>query len=300
MNEFPPSRQRGLVIHISLALLFGLASLFGLWLAFQNPVGLIFALYLVVFIITAIPVPILAYRAYALGRANYLLDRNTLRLVWGLRIEDIPVTDVEWIRPMKGLVAPIRLPLFRLPGGILGVTRQADIGRVEFLAADARNLVLVATARQVYAISPEKTTAFLTAFQKTIEMGSLQPVRGSSQYPSFVVARAWESPFVRYIWLAGALLNIGLLLWVTVLVPSLKRVSLGFGPAGVPLEAVQGSQLILLPVLSAFLFLVGLFLGLFFYRRPELRVLALAVWTSGAIAALLFLVAVFFILTTPV
>src|SRR5512137_1790452 len=126
MNEFPPPRQRGLVIHIVLAILLGAISGLALWLTFQTPVGLLFAVYVLLFFATAIPTPFLAYRAYALTRANYFLDRNTLRLVWGLRAEDIPVTDVEWIRPVAGLLAPINLPWFRLPGGILGMTRQPD------------------------------------------------------------------------------------------------------------------------------------------------------------------------------
>ncbi len=102
MNEFPPARQRGLVIHIILTVLLSLVSFTALWLIFHTVVGLIFTIYVLVFIGTAIPVPLLGYRAYALTRANYLLDRNTLRLVWGLRMEDIPVTDVEWIRPQIG------------------------------------------------------------------------------------------------------------------------------------------------------------------------------------------------------
>ena len=300
MNEFPPSRQRGLAIQTSLAVVFGLVSFFTLWLAFQTQVGLYFSLYLLIFMATAIPVPILGYRVYALTRANYLLDRNTLRLVWGLRIEDIPVTDVEWIRPVKSLATPLNLPWFRLPGGILGVTRQPDIGRVEFLASDASNIILVATVHQVFAISPENTAAFSAAFQKTIEMGSLNPARAVSQYPSFIVARAWESPLVRYIWMAGAFLNIGLLVWVTVLIPSLVRIPLGFLASGAPLTPVPGSQLILLPLLSGFLFVLGIITGLFFFRKPEQRILALTLWLSGAVSALFFLIGVFFILTTPI
>ena len=300
MNEFPPARQRGLFIHSVLTIAFSAVSFTALWLTFQTQVGLLFTLYLLLFIITAIPVPILAYRAYALTRANYLLDRNTLRLIWGLRIEDIPVTDVEWVRPVRGLLAPLNLPWFRLPGGILGVTRQADIGKVEFLASESGNMVLVATAKQIFAISPEDPAAFALAFQKTIEMGSLQPARGLSQYPSFVVARAWESPLVRYLWLAGAFLNIGLMVWVTVLIPTLARVPLGFGPNGAPLEPVPGSQLILLPLLSAFLFVLGLITGLFFFRKRELQVLSLTLWAAGTLSALFFLVAVYFILTTPI
>jgi len=300
MNEFPPSRQRGLVIHIFLTGFLSVVSFFALWLTFQTEVGLLFTVYVLIFVATAIPAPILGYRAYALARANYLLDRNTLRLVWGLRIEDIPVTDVEWVRPLTGLLAPVSLPWVRLPGGILGVTRQPDIGKVEFLASESSTLVLVATAKQIFAISPENPVDFLAAFQKTIEMGSLQSTKGHSQYPSFIVARAWESPLVRYLWLAGVFLNLGLLVWITLSIPSLGRVSLGFGPTGEPLPSVPGTQLILLPLLSAFLFMIGWLSGLFFYRKPEQRILALTVWASGAVSALFFLIAVFFILTTPV
>jgi hypothetical protein len=270
MNEFPPDRQRGLVTHLALTILLSLVSILGVWLTFQTQVGLLFTIYLLLFMFTAIPVPILAYRAYALSRANYLLDRNTLRLVWGLRIEDIPVTDVEWVRLVSGIPGKIRLPWFRLPGGILGIRRQADVGKVEFLAADTKNLVLVATARQIFAISPENP-----------------------------VVRAWDSPLVRFLWVAGAFLNVGLLIWVTMLIPSLAKVSLGFAPNRMHLEPIAGEQLILLPMLSALLFIIGLISGLFFFRKPEQRILALAIWLSGTVSGLLFLFAVYFILSTP-
>jgi hypothetical protein len=300
MNEFPPPRQRGLVIHIVLAALLGGISLLALWLTFQTPVGLLFAFYVLLFFATAVPTPILAYRAYALARANYLLDRNSLRLVWGLRVEDIPVTDVEWVRPVTGLLAPISLPWFRLPGGILGVTRQPDIGRVEFLASEPGTLLLVATARQVFAISPEDPSGFAAAFQKTIEMGSLQTAPGRSQYPSFVVVRAWDSLVARFIWLSGIFLNVGLLVWVSTLISTVRSVPLGFAPNGQPLEPVATVQLILLPLLSVLIFIVSWLAGLFFYRKPEQQVLALAVWASSAVTALLFLIAVFALITSPV
>jgi hypothetical protein len=300
MQAFPPSRQRGLVVHIALSLALGAVSLASFWLAFQAQVGLGFSLFVLLFFLTAIPTPILAYRAYALVRANYLLDRNTLRLVWGLRVEDIPVTDVEWVRPAAGLVLPLALPFFRLPGGILGVKSQRDIGRVEFLAAEADTLLLVATAKQVFAISPADPAAFVAAFQKAIEMGSLTEIAPHSQYVTFVVARAWENLLARFLWLAGAFLNVGLLLWVTVLAPSLPRISLGFTPAGAPLPPVPGVQLILLPLLSAVLFAADWLTGLFFYRRDDQHILALAMWAAGALSSLLFLLGVFFLVTTPV
>ena len=80
----------------------------------------------------------------------------------------------------------------------------------------------------------------------------------------------------------------------------LQRIPLGFTPAGMPQEAVPAVQVILLPLLSALLFIMGWLGGLFFYRRPDQRILALAVWSSSALSALLFLFAVFFLITTPI
>ncbi|RPH61459.1 MAG: hypothetical protein EHM81_04215 [Chloroflexi bacterium] len=300
MQEFPPSRQRGLVLHIVFSLALGAVGLVSFWLAFQTQVGLGFALYVLLFFFTAVPTPILAYRAYALVRANYLLDRNTLRLVWGLRVEDIPVSDVEWVRPASGLATPLALPFFRLPGSILGVKNQRDIGRVEFLAAEADTLLLVATAKQVFAISPADPGAFVTAFQKAIEMGSLAEVAPRSQYVTFVVARAWENLPARFFWLAGAFLNIGMLVWVTALAPSLPGISLGFTPEGAPLPPAPAAQLILLPLLSAVLFVADWLAGLFFYRRNDQHILSLVMWAAGAFTSLLFLLGVYFLVTTPV
>ncbi len=300
MNEFPPLRQRGLLIHVGLIVALGAISLTMFWFVFQTPVGLLFTLDILVALLTFIPLPILAYRVYALLRGNYLMDRDNLRLIWGLRVEEIPVANIEWVRPARALPSPLSLPWLSFPGGLLGRSLHGDLGSVEFMASDVETLLLVATARQVFAISPADPAAFISAFQRAIEMGSLARVEARSQYPSFVVAVAWESVLVRYLWLVGGFLNIGLLAWVTVIAPGIQRVPLGFTPAGAPQDTVPGAQLILLPLLSALLFVIGFLAGLFLYRRPDQRILALAVWASGVISALSFLFAVFFLITTPV
>ncbi len=300
MNDFPPPRQRGLVIHIVLITLLVITAGVAFWQVFQTPVGVTFAIYIVVFLVSAIPLPVLAYRLYALMRSNYQLDRNTLLLIWGMRVEEIPISEIEWLRPVHGLIAPLALPLFRLPGSILGLTRQPDIGEVEFMASEASSLLLVATPRRVFAISPENPAAFAAAFQKIIEMGSLTPGKGRSEFPSFVIGRAWESAWVRSLWLAGLLLNIGSLVWVSALIPTTQRVPLGFGPGGAPLDAVPAAQLILLPLLSIVLFAIGWLAGVFFYRRTDQQILSLTLWASSALTSLLFLIAIYFILTTPI
>jgi hypothetical protein len=119
-------------------------------------------------------------------------------------------------------------------------------------------------------------------------------------YPTFVVALAWESILARYLWLSGLFLNIGLLAWVTLMIPSLGAIPLGFQPSGVAGDPVPGAGLILLPVVSLFFFITGWVAGLTFYRRPDHRPLAHIVWASGVFSTLLFLVAVMFIVTTPI
>jgi len=130
-------------------------------------------------------------------------------------------------------------------------------------------------------------------------MGSLRNAESRSEYPSFVVGLAWENRLARGLWVAGLLINLGLLVWASILLPGLQRLPLGFDTLGRPIDLAPAGQLILIPLLSALLALAGWLAGLFFYRREELRPLALAVWLSSALSSLSFLLAVFFIVTTP-
>jgi hypothetical protein len=63
---------------------------------------------------------------------------------------------------------------------------------------------------------------------------------------------------------------------------------------------VPSIRLILLPLLSGSLFIIGWAAGLYFYRWDMQRMLAMVIWISSALSALLFLIAVLFIVTTPV
>lgn len=269
-------------------------------LASQEPIGLRFTIYILAAALIFFPLPFLAYWLYSLFRANYSLDREKLTLTWGLRVEEIPVSEVEWVRPVETQASPLALPLIHFPGAITGFRRHPDFGPVEFLASDARTLLLVATSKRVFAISPQDPAGFMQNIQRAIELGSLSPASPQSVYPTFVVLQAWESMLVRYLWLAGLFLNIGLLAWVTLLIPSLGHIPLGFLPSGAVGEPVPGAGLILLPGVSLFFYIIGWVAGLFFYRRPNRRPLAHIVWTSGVFSTLLFLVAVMFIVTTPV
>lgn len=299
MTDFPPLR-RGLTLQVILVIVATVLTALFAVLASQEPIGLRFTIYILVAAFAFFPLPFLSYWLYSLNRANYSLDREKLTLTWGLRVEQIPVSEVEWVRPIESLASPLALPFVRLPGAIMGIRRHPDLGPVEFLASDAKALLLVATSKRVFVISPQDTAGFMQNIQRAIEMGSLSPAKPQSVYPGFVVMQAWDSMLVRYLWLAGLFLNIGLLAWVTLIIPSLGRIPLGFLPSGAPAGPVPGAGLILLPVISLFFSLTGWVAGLTFYRRLDHRPLAYIVWASGVFSTLLFLVAVMFIVITPV
>ena len=300
MTEFPPPRRRGLIVHSSLIVVLVLLCALAAWQAFEANIGLTLAIAVLIAAILFLPLPFLAYRLYALSGAYYRLSRNSLHLRWGLRVEEIPVSDVEWVRSVLDLPRPILLPPLCLPGSILGIRRNPDLGAVEFLASNRKSLILVATANSIFAISPEEPNAFMQDFTNAMEMGSLAPVPAQSIHPSFVMVQAWQSALTRFLWLAGLLLNIGLFVWVSLVIPGLQEVPLGFTPSVAPQEAVPGVRLILLPILSIFFFLIGWIAGLFFYRTPNQRTLAFCVWSSGTMMSLLFLFAILFLLTAPV
>lgn len=300
LGHFPPAKRFGLIVHgIIILVLTGLSTWSFLNLA-RTQIGPMFVNYLLVGMLAFAPIPLLAYRAYALLRADYYIDRDSLAMQWGLRVEDIPLTDVEWVRPASDLTHPLALPRFRLPGAVLGTRRHPDLGPVEFIASNSRNIILVATAKRVFAISPKDANSLIRTFARATEMGSLLPAEPKSVYPSFVVTQAWDRPLVRFMWISGLLLNIGLVIWVGLLIPSLGQISLGFDPFGAPQDPVPSIRLILLPLLSGLLFITGWGAGLYFYRWDMQRMLAIVIWISSALSALFFLIAILFIVTAPV
>jgi len=300
VGHFPPAKQFGLILHALLILLLSGASIWGFASLTNAQVGPMFVSYLLIGILAFAPIPFLGYRAYALFKADYYIDRDSLAILWGLRVEDIPLTDIEWVRPASDLTNPLSLPRLRLPGAVLGTRRHPDLGAVEFIASTTRNLILIATSKHVFAISPRDAASLVRTFARATELGSLMPTEAKSVYPSFVITQAWESPVARILWMTGLLLNLGLVAWVGALIPSLSQVPFGFNPLGVPSETAPSVRLILLPLISALMFITGLLAGLYLYRWEKERPLAFIIWLSSTLCALLFVMAVLFLATTPV
>jgi hypothetical protein len=297
-----------MIFHLGAIAILAAAAAWGLWQASLTDSVPVFVLFLLPALVAVFIVPLLAYRLQALRGAFYLLERDGIVLRWGLRSEEIPINNVLWVRPASELGGALPLPWLRWPGAVVG-TRARDGGvPVEFMASESQQLVLIATQKSMFAISPPDPAAFLSTYHRLTELGSFSPLKARSVYPTFLLARVWRRRTARYLLLAGLAINLILLAWVLTVAPLRGQVILGFQRGGEPVPAIQ---LLLLPVLSGSFFLVDLIGGLFFYRRGVLllatpagtgpapapnMVLAYLLWVSGIITALLFFSAVAYIL----
>ena len=292
---YTPARRLGLIFHFAAIVLLTAASAWGLWQAAHASIRPTFLLYLLPALLAIAAVFVLLYSAYALRNAFYALERDGIRLRWGLRYEDIPMTSVEWVYAASELVERVPLPRLRWPGAVLGIRRVPE-GEVEFLASDTRSLILIGAEKRVYAISPADPQGFLNTFQRFTEIGSLSPLAARSLYPTFLIGDVWRSRAARLLLLSGGLFSLALVIWVSLAAPAYEGIHMGFHPDGSPGDLVPAVRLLLLPVINTFIFLGDVFLGLFFFRREDSHFLAYLMWGSGALSPLLFLAAVFFIL----
>jgi hypothetical protein len=292
--SFKPPRSRGLLFHGLIILVLGATSALAFMFGLNQKIGGYFVLLLLISLLLFAPLPYIIYRAYALSQASYRLGRDGLRLRWGLRAEDIPLPDVEWVRRSTELAADLPLPRLSWPGSILGSVKVQDLGPMEYLASTTENLLLVATPKRVYAISPEDPDTFLQSFQRTLELGSLTPLSSISVLPAAYLARVWSNKTAQILIISGFVLNLLLFMGVSLLIPNRQSVSLGFYPNGAPLPSGPAAQMLLLPILGTFIYLTDLTAGMFFFRREKYYPIAYLAWGSSTATAALLILAVLF------
>lgn len=285
-NEFQPPKRTGILVQSGLILVFAAAGGYFFVLAARNPSGLGFLLQMVIALVIFAPLPLLIYRLYALLNAVYILGRDGLMIRWGLRREDIPLHEIEWIRPADELGFRLPLPWLRWPGAILGFRTVPELGRVEFLSSNLRHMILVATPEKVYAISPAEDVQFMSLFRQIIEMGSLSPIVAQSVYPTVLLGRVWEDRLARLLIIASFGVGVILFAVVAIAVPGLDTL-----PWTEPGTTAPAERLLLLPILDGIIWLFNLLLGIFLYRRgADLKFAAYLLWGSAGLSGLLLLI----------
>lgn len=292
-NEFRPVRKNGLILHIGLAVLLAGGGSFLLWLAFQQSIGGLLILCLFGALLFLAALTFVAYRAYALTQGSYTIEREGLRIRWGLRREDIPLTEIEWVRPVEELLSPLKMPPFSMPGAYLGESRHPDLGRVEFIASDPGSMVIVETVNQVFVLSPEEPDEFIHTFQRTLEMGSIAPIDAFSAQPAEFIQSVLAQRYARITLVSSILLTLVLAVVTSLIVPARATVSMGITPQGVLMDPVPASRLLILPILASFSLIVDVLVGLYLFRKPENQMVSYILWTAGAVTPVLLLIALF-------
>jgi hypothetical protein len=290
---FYPHRRRGLVVHLAAITILGGLCAACLLVGLRQAVGAYFVLLMLLSLVFFTSLMLFLYRGYALLRARYLIERDGLRLRWGLRAEDIPIHQVEWVRRAADLAYALPLPLLRWPGALLGSLNVRDLGPVEFLGADVSTLLLVATPKKIFAISPADPDGFMRSFRGTIEMGSIEPLESMSVQPVAYLQNVWQDRAARWMWGLGIGLTLLLFIAVSLAIPGriASGISLGYAADGSRLPPVPAEQMLLLAILGAFSTAIDIFGGLFFYRQPGGREIAYILWATGVVTPLLLLLA---------
>lgn len=289
---FIPERRQGIILHGFLLIILGIMMFTALWSVINWAEGSLFVLIMIVIVGLTALIPFILYRGYALFNARYILERDGLRLRWGLRTEDIPLTEIEWVRRANESGYTIQLPVLAWLGAILGEKQSESLGQIEFIASDFNKLILVATHSKVYAISPQNPREFEMAFQRTFEMGSLFPIESLSNRPTAFIQQVFKDKYAKYL----VPLNIAttLLLWLVsgLIIANQSQLPLGFSPQGQPLEMVVSQQLLLIPILGLFVMVLNIILGLFFFRRIDYYQISYMLWVGGIITPLLLLASI--------
>ncbi len=248
-----------------------------------------FILYLIAGVVSFLPIPVVAYRLFALLRSKYSVDREGIGIQWGLREELIPIANIDWVRLSSDLAFELPLPPFSVQGAVLGSRFQNDLGQIEYIASSALDLVLIAAQDRIYAISPKDTRGFLRAFSNCAELGSIAPISKKSISGNFLITTLLKDRIIRILLLSGVVLTISLLVASSFIIPSRPSIPLGFNPTGQGNEGSPSERLLLLPVLSLLMLVLDIGLGAYLYRKEGYRIASYISFAASVIMPLSFL-----------
>ena len=282
MNTRPP-RFLGLAIGIVLILL--LMSVIG-WSVFQMGSGdlsIWLTLWVLLPLISFPIIVLLIYRLYGLLTARYIIDRDGLRLRWGLAYDDIPIHRLTRV-DRAGVLGLEQYPPLGLwwPGLIIGRRRFENLGEVEYFSARGpADMVVVQTEDRSLAISPKDVDGFLQAVTDSLRMGALNTREESMTRPTFTLARLGSDRAAVLLVILGGLLPLVLFGYLLLIVGGISgQVAFGFDTRGVVDTLAPPGRLLLLPMIGGASWFMNLFFGLWMYRTTINRPLAYTLWVG--------------------
>ena len=292
---FEPDKKMGILLYSIAVIFLLLLSLFFLSRLIDTTTTMRFFFYLISSLVCIILGLLLAYRIYILRTITYLINRDSIQITWGIRYEQISISNILWIQSNSDLANPVQLPGFYIPGLMIGSYEIAEDQKIEFIASDENKLVLIATRGRIFAISPGEPEKFLTVFQKITELGSLSASVSQSIYPSHPFRQVWSNRLTRSLIIANLVLVIGLIALSSLLITTKTFLPIGFLANGTPAETVPSKRLFLLPIINTSFYFVNLLLGVFFFQEIRTRAFSIILYLSNIFTSIIFLFSFLFI-----
>ena len=300
--NFQPPRSRGMILGILLLLLLLGTGVFGLVMLATDSISAWMVLWVLLPLLCFPLSTVVVYWLYGLIEARYYIDRDGVFLQWGLAIEQIPIMAIKHVATAEALGVELkeRTVMF-WPGLVLGECDIEGIGRVEFFAStSADQLVVIQTTGHSFAISPQDTEGFLSAYNSALHLGPLETIPTISKRPMIVQTVFEVDHGARLIIMAGILIPLLLLGYLGFRVAGLPlEVPFGFDPEGFIDTFAPPGRVLLLPMIGGLCWLIDLFVGFWLYQSENNRPLAYALWAMPVLvggllwgAALLLLSAI--------
>jgi hypothetical protein len=289
--DFFPTRRLGLLF--GSALLFAALglTLVGLYFLATSEISPWLILWVILPLLGAPAAALISYQLYGLLTARYRMDREGIRVTWGLAEEQIPIGAIEEVHQVDEVRLPRRPgkgPWW--PGCVTGHKQVEGWGEVEFFGTDlSAGATIIQTGGRKLAITPGNPGEFKAHYGEALRSGPLEPVPAISQRPDRFISQIWSDLPARWLILTGLILPLSLLTFLSITSPHLPgAVPFGFGPGGEATTLAPGGRLLLLPMIGGFVWAVDLFIGSWLFRKEPHTLLAYMLWAVGAIVGALF------------
>lgn len=227
---------------------------------------------------------LVVYRLYGLFTASYSIDRNGLKIRWGLAYDDIPIQQLTRVDRAQAFQMD-QMPALGAwwPGLVIGSRIVENLGEVEYFATRGpRDMVVVQSEDRFVAISPKNVDQFLKAVTESLRMGALSTYQAISTRPNFALARLGSDRAALLLVILGGLLPVALLGYLLLAVGGITDpVAFGFDSTGAVDTLAPAGRLLLLPMIAGASWLLDLFFGMWMYRTSANRPLAYTLWVGA-------------------
>jgi hypothetical protein len=271
--RFHPRRWPGVLTGAGFLLLFVTVDVWlALYIARRTPDLISFLLGLLGLFTLPVLVSI-GYGLYGLLNLTYDMNRNRLVIRWVGSEQVIPLGRITRIVEGSQLAESVRWRGVRWPGYMIGRGQVpgAEGGRfLSFATEPLSHQLLLVTPSLSYAISPLNRQGFLAALAIRCQMGPVEYVAQEARHPLFLTWSLWRDRTLRWLVLAGAIVNaalFGYLCWRYANLPLI--LPLHFDPLGYGDRVGARAELFRLPLIGLLMLLADGALSGVLHRRQR-------------------------------